>query len=142
MEIDVLDIDIRSKEVESAGISCLIAGIILSIFAVSSQSLVFIYKFVIWKFIFSEICTLCFVVIAILLIKLWIQRKNFTLYCCVLNDDIDINYIRKVHKIVDINDKYLVFISRKDLGLYNIWKFIYGDRGNKVFANEFKRIHK
>lgn len=142
MEIDVLDIDIRSKEVESAGISCLIAGIIISIFAVVSQSLVFIHKFVLWKFIFSELCTLFFAIIAVLLIKLWIQRTNFTLYCCLLNDDIDFNYIRKVHKIVDINDKYLVFVSRKDLGLYNIWKCIHGDRGNKVFANEFKRKHR
>lgn len=142
MEIDVLDIDIRSKEVESAGISCLVVGIIISIFAVVSQSLVFIREFVLYKFIFSEMCTLIFTIIAVLLIKLWIQRINFTLYCCVLNDDIDFNYIRKVHKIVDINDKYIVFINRKDLGPYNIWKFIYGDRGNKVFVNEFKKIHR
>lgn len=137
-EIEVLDIDIREKEIETAGYLCLFSGILFSIFAIASQMLVFVNEFRVWKFLVIEICTLIFATLAFIMIKLWKERTKFSLFACRLNDDIDINYIRKVHKIVDINDHYIVFIYRKDIKYYTIWKTLYSDRGAGEFKNEFK----
>lgn len=59
------------------------------------------------------------------LINSYIHRKKFNLYCCNLENGIDIEYIKENYYIKNINEEKIFFIDKNSENNYNSWKLMH-----------------
>lgn len=130
----------KIKEVESAHKGYLIMGIICVLTFVIAQIIIVVSEikdFRLGSLIFAELISLLLLFLGYSLIKLNIKRTSFYLYLSELNNDTDIEYIKKTFEIVKMNEDYILYINKYDLEAYNIWKLWYSDINLNSFAKTF-----
>lgn len=59
------------------------------------------------------------------LINSYIHREKFNLYCCNLENGIDIEYIKENYYIKNINEEKIFFIDKNSENSYNSWKLMH-----------------
>lgn len=59
------------------------------------------------------------------LINSYIHREKFNLYCCKLENGIDIEYIKENYYIKNINEEKIFFIDKNSENSYNSWKLMH-----------------
>lgn len=129
----------KIKEVESAHKGYLIMGIICILTFITQIIIVVsqIKDFRLGALIFTELISSLLLFLGYNLIKLNIKRTSFYLYLSELNNDTDIEYIRKTFEIIKINENYVLYINKYDLKAYNIWRLWYSDIHLNSFAKTF-----
>ncbi len=55
----------------------------------------------------------------------YIHRQNFFIYCCELNDNTNISYIKNKYNVKLISTNYIIFVDNKDSHNFNVWNLFY-----------------
>lgn len=56
----------------------------------------------------------------------YIHRTKFNIYCCELENGIDIDYIKENYCIEDINESYVLFVDKENDHNFGTWKLMQG----------------
>lgn len=126
---------VKTKEVWSANKRYLVCGIsfaILIVLIVLLESVAIIELFVSDNkmdavgalFVFWLLTLIC--LLPTTTIGYYIHRTKFNIYCCKLENGIDIDYIRENYCIEDIDESYVLFVDKGDDHNFCVWKLMQG----------------
>lgn len=122
---------IKTKEVWSANKWYLFFGVLFAILAMLLE-LSAITNFIgtdkkveaIALFLILQIPAM-FCLLLTTMIKDYIHRVKFNIYCCKL-EDMDITYIRENYCIEDIDERYVLFVDKENDYNFSVWKLLHG----------------